>query len=880
MPRSHTSARPQFSLILAAGAAAWLPMLAQTAGSTQPPHHLRVASAAAIAPSRPSLPSMEAGFVELNGQRYQVQKQKVGGEVVHLFSDGRRTFTFEQLGAHLAAQPPRKLSGHLEGILASAPPDQAIPTFIVLTHQPAEPISRQVWAGIAQERDTLAAAMRDITRRALARPSMPEHLERDFIPLPPTPDELVRRRALAGQIDELERDARREIHARIARAIQPDQDEVAVRILELGGEVTARITAMNILGAALTPAAIRALAQSPLVAAIDFDHPGEPELDVSAQALAVNSSFWSNGITGGIFDVGVLDTGVQMNHPALNTHAYLTNMSPPGTDTGDHGTHVAGIMASTNATHRGMAFGSDLIVYARAGAITTSMPGMDYIASTGEAEVCNYSFGNGTASANDYTNVDQFFDGVVNTFGFMVSKSTGNGGFGTGAPTITHPAPAFNLMAVANLSDANTPTRNDDWISSSSSRGPTAGGRRKPDIGAPGTNIMSANKNWATAAHFINMSGTSMAAPHVGGAIVLMYDMGVNNTTASKAILINTADAIEDNGTSGTADDVRVDGSRWNRRYGWGYMHLGKAYLNALDSFEGTLRTTAPRERFRLYAGEMFQHEKATLAWKRHVAYNGATYPTQIRLLSDLDLFAYSEANNTLSASSTSAIDNVEQLSIPQGAFTVLKVKAVGSFGPGITEESFALATQENFTERQGPAFHISIDRPAVVAPGSQFDLRADITNIGDLRAHGVTVTISGAAIASGTNPVNIGAIAASADSFAQWTITAPTALGTHPVQISISSNSYGELFTAQLNGSFIVGELGSCYANCDGNNAPPYLTIDDFTCFINTFAIASELPHNLQITHYANCDASTTAPVLNIEDFTCFINQFALGCP
>jgi trimeric autotransporter adhesin len=70
------------------------------------------------------------------------------------------------------------------------------------------------------------------------------------------------------------------------------------------------------------------------------------------------------------------------------------------------------------------------------------------------------------------------------------------------------------------------------------------------------------------------------------------------------------------------------------------------------------------------------------------------------------------------------------------------------------------------------------------------------------------------------------------------------------------------------------------CYANCDGNNAPPILTIDDFTCFINTFAIASELPHNQQLTHYANCDGSTTAPVLNIDDFSCFINQYAAGCP
>jgi hypothetical protein len=68
------------------------------------------------------------------------------------------------------------------------------------------------------------------------------------------------------------------------------------------------------------------------------------------------------------------------------------------------------------------------------------------------------------------------------------------------------------------------------------------------------------------------------------------------------------------------------------------------------------------------------------------------------------------------------------------------------------------------------------------------------------------------------------------------------------------------------------------CYANCDGPSSP--LNLEDFTCFLNQFALASALPHAQQLTHYANCDASTTAPILNIDDFTCFINRFAQGCP
>jgi murein tripeptide amidase MpaA len=71
----------------------------------------------------------------------------------------------------------------------------------------------------------------------------------------------------------------------------------------------------------------------------------------------------------------------------------------------------------------------------------------------------------------------------------------------------------------------------------------------------------------------------------------------------------------------------------------------------------------------------------------------------------------------------------------------------------------------------------------------------------------------------------------------------------------------------------------GSCYANCDGSTTEPVLNIDDFACFINSFALAQALPHEQQVTSYANCDGSTVEPALNIDDFACFINAFALGC-
>jgi serine protease AprX len=804
--------------------------------------------------------------VEHNGILYQVEKNPATGEP--LYHHAGLTFTHEQLRAHIAAQKPQILTPYAQAAVAAAQPHQMLDLVIVLRNQPAAPIGRAVWAQVKPQSEQVAEQIRAISRRPMAlAPSMNPQQERAFVPPALTPAELEARRQLSLIHDDLIRDARREIYRQIEAAVAPEQDAMAAAVQALGGAIIARVPISNTLGISIPAAQVARLTGDPRIARIDIDHPGEPELNNSALAMGVTTSFWANNSAGGAADAGVLDTGVQMNHPALTTHPFLSNMG--ANDSGTHGTHVAGIMVSTDAVHRGMAWGADKIIFALAGSITTSMPGMNYIASTGEPEACNYSFGNGTANTSDYTPTDQFFDGVISTFDYMVSKSTGNGGFGSGNPTITHPAPAYNLMACASMDDFNTPTRADDRISSFSSRGPTVGGRKKPDITAPGSNILSCNKNWASGAHFVSNSGTSMAAPHVGGSILLLYDLGVTNVTAGKAILINTADAINDNNTSGTGDDQWVQGSLWNRRYGWGYMNLASAYLHGLDYFVDTVASPpgTGTDTYRLYAGQMFTNEKATLAWKRHVAYNGSTYPTQIESLSDLDLFAYNAGTGQQVASSVSAIDNVEQLHAPADGMVVLKVKAMAPFDPQVPIEEFALATQENFSARTGPAFQAAFVSPPTIAPSEQFQLTVHVTNNGDLAAHGVLVNLTGITIISGPNPMNIGAIDAQATAPAVWTVQAAAATGSHNISVSISSPSYGETFTGDGQGFY---QVGGCYANCDGSTTEPILTVADFSCFLTKFAAGDP---------YANCDQSTVAPVLNVADFTCFLTRFAAGC-
>ncbi len=812
--------------------------------------------------------SVPTPFVEFNGRAYHVQVVRTDDGEHQLYFDGQRWFTQDELRAHVAAQPPQVVASDLLDVLARSLPDDELDLTILLRPQPAAALARASRARSAAQLDGLTAAIQAITRESLPRDSLTPAEEREYRPTPLSAEQLQARRALAELRDELARQERAALHADIEAAVTPDQDAVAVYIAHLGGTVYARMAVLSAVGARLPARAVADLAAHPLVAQIDLNRPGEPELDVQRVSLGLTTGFWANGITGGVHDVGVLDTGVQQSHTALNTHPFLSNMGV--NDTGSHGTGIAGILASTDTLYRGMAFGCDKIVVALAGDINTSMPGMNYIAGTGEPENVNYSFGNGTATGTDYTTTDQFFDGAISAFGFMVSKSTGNGGYSQSSLTITRPAPAYNLMAVGNINDFNTVSRADDRTETSSSVGPTVAGRKKPDLCAPGTNSMSTYPSGG----FQNIGGTSAAAPHVGGAVVLLWDMGNTSAMGAKAVLLNTTDAMTDNGTSTTADDAFVNGSLWNRRYGWGYLNLGNAYLHALNVFLDSVPAAPENADFRLYAGQMFTHERATLVWQRHVAYNGATFPTQIEALSNLDLFAYREFDNTLVASSTSAIDNVEQLHVNADAFVVLKVEATGQFDPDIASEDFALATQENFVAATGPAFAPTFTVPFAVLPGSAFNVSVTVQNAGDLAAHAVSVTLSGASVIGGANPAPLGTILAGQSGIANWTVQAAAVPGTYPLSAGVTSNSYGETFTGSGAGSYTASPAGCTGdTNCDGA-----VSFDDIDAFVLALqgqaAYAAQYPDCAWLNADCNEDGGVT-----FDDIDPFVALIGTEC-
>jgi subtilisin family serine protease len=81
--------------------------------------------------------------------------------------------------------------------------------------------------------------------------------------------------------------------------------------------------------------------------------------------------------------------------------------------------------------------------------------------------------------------------------------------------TVSSLACGQRIVSVANLDGERR------RINITSSQGPTRDGRQKPDIAAPGTDIVAAN-GFNAGDRWIGMSGTSMASPYVAGVVALM----------------------------------------------------------------------------------------------------------------------------------------------------------------------------------------------------------------------------------------------------------------------------------------------------------------------------------------------------------------------
>ena len=238
---------------------------------------------------------------------------------------------------------------------------------------------------------------------------------------------------------------------------------------------------------------------------------------------------WKAGYEGQGVKVGVLDTGVDSNHPDLSGRiAEAKDFSGSGNtdDHFGHGTHVASIVGGTGAasggTRRGVAPHADLLIgkvlddngY---GSESGVIDGMEWAADE-HAKVVNMSLG-----ANEQTDGTDPMSQALNT----LTASTGTlfvvaaGNAGPGQSTVGSPGAADAALTVGAVD-------RDDSLAPFSSRGPRFGdGAVKPDVTAPGVGIVAARAAGTTLgdpvdANYVALSGTSMATPHVAGAAALL----------------------------------------------------------------------------------------------------------------------------------------------------------------------------------------------------------------------------------------------------------------------------------------------------------------------------------------------------------------------
>ena len=91
--------------------------------------------------------------------------------------------------------------------------------------------------------------------------------------------------------------------------------------------------------------------------------------------------------------------------------------------------------------------------------------------------------------------------------------------------TVSTLACAQRIVSVANLDQARR------RVNVSSSQGPTRDGRQKPDVAAPGTDIVAASA-FTPESGWVEMTGTSMASPHTAGVVGLMLAVNPRLTAA------------------------------------------------------------------------------------------------------------------------------------------------------------------------------------------------------------------------------------------------------------------------------------------------------------------------------------------------------------
>ncbi|MEO0082010.1 MAG: S8 family serine peptidase [candidate division WOR-3 bacterium] len=354
-----------------------------------------------------------------------------------------------------------------------------------------------------------------------------------------------------------------------------------------------------------TPAVVRALAAREDVDLVFDDHRfrlNDPVIQDATDSPAWNvfmvkaDSCWAEGYTGAGVVVGNIDTGVEVTHPAFGGRWRTENgwfdavngESVPYDDNG-HGTHVMGTMCGGDGLGPfpddiGIAPGATFICakgFDDNGTGTESdiLECFDWMAAVGRPDVLSNSWCRLSRLSTTY------FPNIINliNLGIKVVFAIGNSG---PSPNTSYPPGSYpNVISAGAVARADT-------IAKFSSRGPapdttvwrdTVNWLRpdwnliNPTISAPGVNIRSA----APGGGYQDMSGTSMACPHVAGCVALMLQKAPH--LSQREIFNIIADH---------ADHPPAGEPYPNNNYGWGRLNCKQAVDYAFPANRPNLLVT------------------------------------------------------------------------------------------------------------------------------------------------------------------------------------------------------------------------------------------------------------------------------------------------
>jgi subtilisin family serine protease len=342
---------------------------------------------------------------------------------------------------------------------------------------------------------------------------------------------------------------------------------------------------------------------------------------------------WALGYTGQGIVVGGQDTGYQWTHPALkdqyrgwdgelphhdynwhdaihedNPHTSGGNPcgydSPAPCDDHGHGTHTMGIAVGDDGQGNqiGMAPGARWIACRNMeqgwGTPATYMECFEFFlapypvngaSADGDPAMAPHVVNNSwSCPPSEGCSADTLELAVdaLRQAGIVVVASTGN--HGSGCSTVDNPPAVYDQTLSVGAFSHST-----GQIASFSSRGPVNYGGdvyRKPDIAAPGVSVRSSTVGDS----YGRKSGTSMAAPHVAGAVALLLSAApyfAGDVDAIEQILTMTAEPRTT--TQGCGGDSPDDVP--NNVWGWGVLNVQDA-VELVPRHNPSLWTAETRE--------------------------------------------------------------------------------------------------------------------------------------------------------------------------------------------------------------------------------------------------------------------------------------------